>query len=92
MERISRPTRLDRVEYILGSGNGILDFAVDSRDEYVTWHGLEAAEWTVEDVDRIENADEDRFIVFPEGEYFTCEIEADDEEHNSGPVQCWCED
>lgn len=92
MSTITQTTRLERVEHVLGSANGVLDFAVEGRNEYVTWWGTEDAEWTVEDVDRIENVDEDRFIVFPEGEYFTCEIEADDEEHNSGPVQCWCED
>lgn len=80
--------RLEDVEHVLGSGNGVLDFAVEGRNEFVTWWGTEDAKWTVEDVERIENADEDRFIVFPEGEYFTCEIEVEDEGYNSGPVRC----
>ena len=92
MSTISQSTRLERVEHVLGSANGVLDFAVEGRNEYVTWWGVEDAEWTVEDVDRIENAEEGRFIIFPEGDYFVCEIEAEAEEHNTGPVRCWCED
>lgn len=92
MATISQPRRLERVEHILGSGNGVLDFAVDGQDDYLTWWGDEDADWTVEDVDRIENTDEDRFIIFPEGDYFVCEIEAQGEEHNSGPVRCWSEE
>lgn len=90
MPQISQQTRLDHVEHILGSGVGILDFAVEGDTEYYTWRGTEDAEWTVEDIDRVENGDEDRFIMYPEGEYFTCEIAADGEESNPGPVRCWC--
>ena len=92
MSTISQSTRLERVEHVLGSANGVLDFAVEGRNEHVTSWGTDDAEWTVEDVDRIESAEEGRFIIFPEGDYFVCEIEAESEEHNTGPVRCWCED
>lgn len=91
MSTITQPRRLERVEHILGSATGVLDFAVKDQNEYLTWRGSEDAEWNVEGVDRIENAAEDRFIIFPEGEYFVCEIEAQREEHNYGPVRCWSE-
>jgi hypothetical protein len=92
MPLIAQKTRLDRVEHILGSGTGVLDFAVDGQSEYTTWRGTEDADWEVNDVARVENVEEDRFIIYPEGEYFICEIDADMEEGNTGPVRCWCED
>jgi hypothetical protein len=67
---------LDRVEHILGSGTGTLDFAVEGENGYYTWH--------------VVNVDEDRFEIRPET-VFTCEIPADGEENNEGPVRCWCE-
>ena len=91
MSRISQQTRLEHVEHILGSGTGTLDFSIDGESGYITWDGTEDAEWTIDDVSSIENVDEDRFIIYPDGEYFTCEITADKEEHNTGPVHCWCE-
>lgn len=91
MPRISQTTRLDHVEHIIGSGAGILDFAVEGEDGYYTWEGNENADWEVENVDLVENGEEDRFVLFPEGEYFTCEIGAKGEEENDGPVRCWCE-
>lgn len=81
---------LERVEYISGSGSGTLDFAVEGEDSYYTWHGREGAEWTIEDVARVVNTDEDRFEIYPES-VFTCEISADGEEHNEGPIHCWCD-
>lgn len=89
MSTISQPRRLERVEHILGSGSGVLDFAVEGQNEYLTWWGSEDAEWLIEDIDRVENAEEDRLIFYPEGSYFVCEIEADGEEYNTGPVRCW---
>lgn len=79
---------LDRVEHILASGVGTLDFAVAGENEYYSWWGTEDADWTVENVGRIENVQEDRIILYPESEYFTCEIAADGEEDNHGPVRC----
>lgn len=90
MPRISQDITLDKVEHILGSGTGLLDFAVENED-YYTWEGLEDAEWTIDDIDYIENDEEDRYLIYPEGDYFICEIEADQEEANIGPVRCWCE-
>jgi hypothetical protein len=75
----------------LGSGTGTLDFAVEDENQYYTWRGAEEADWSVEDVERIENSEEDRFIIYPEDDYFTCEIEAETEEENTGPVNCYCE-
>jgi hypothetical protein len=92
MATISQTRRLERVEHILGSGTGVLDFAIEGQDDYLTWLGSEDADWSVEGVDRIENAEEDRFVIFPEDEFFVCEIEAEAEEHNSGPVRCWSDD
>lgn len=91
MTVVSQRTVLRDVEYILGSGNGTLDFAIQGEDELYTWHGVEDADWNVEDVERVENVDEDRFAMHPEGEVFVCEIDADDEEFNRGPVRCYCE-
>lgn len=91
MTRISQTTRLDRVQHIIGSGTGVLDFAVEGEDGYYTWDGTEEADWEVEDVDHVENIEEDRFIMYPEGEFFVCEIESAGEERNEGPVRCWCE-
>ena len=91
MTSVSQKTVLDEVEHILASGTGTLDFAVEGEDDYYTWRGSEEADWEVEDVARVENADEDRFVIYPEGEYFVCEIEADGEENNVGPVRCYCE-
>jgi len=50
MARITQSTRLSRVQHIVGSGTGVLDFAVDGEDDYCTWDGNEDAEWEVEDV------------------------------------------
>jgi hypothetical protein len=88
MPRIATNTRLEQVEHILGSGNGTLDFAVKDKREYLTWDGSEDADWEMTGVERIENDREDRFIVYPEGEFFVCEIDANDEEGNSGRVVC----
>jgi hypothetical protein len=91
MPSISQTTVVEEVEHILASGTGTLDFAVEDENDYYTWRGSEEADWEVKDVARVENADEDRFVIYPEGEYFVCEIEADGEENNSGPVRCYCE-
>jgi hypothetical protein len=90
MPIIKTRTTLGKVEHIVGSGTGILDFAVAEKDDYYTWNGTEDAEWTVKDVDYVENIEEDRFILYPEGDYFTCKIEADNEEFNEGTVVCQC--
>lgn len=37
MARITQSTRLDRVQHIVGSGSGMLDFAVEGEDDYYTW-------------------------------------------------------
>jgi hypothetical protein len=91
MGRITQSTRLSQVQHIIGSGTGGLDFAVDGEDDYYTWDGNEGAEWEIEDVASVQNIDEDRFIMYPEGEFFVCEIESQGEEQNTGPVHCWCE-
>lgn len=91
MPTITDDTRLERVEHILCSGTGVLDFAVDGEQGYYKWRGREDADWTVEDAASIENDDEDRVVVYPSGEYFVCDISADREEENSGPVRCWSE-
>lgn len=91
MPTISQRTVLHEVEHILASGNGTLDFAVSGENNYYTWHGDEDSEWTVEDVDRIENVEEDRLVIYPEEEFFTCEIAAAQSEFNPGPVHCYCE-
>lgn len=87
MTRITQTTRLERVEHILGSGAGVLDFAIEGEDSYYTWEGNEDADWNVEDAKSIENANEDRFLIFPEEDYFTCEIDADND-----VVRCWCDE
>ena len=79
---------LDRVEHILASGSGLLDFAVAGEDQYYTWDGTEDADWSVEDVARAENVEEDRILFYPTGDFFTCEITANGEEANEGPVRC----
>lgn len=91
MPVVSQKTVLRDVEHIIGSGNGTLDFAVKGEDGYYTWNGVEDADWDVENVERIENGDEDRFIMYPAGETFTCEVDASEEEFNHGPVRCYCE-
>lgn len=91
MARISQTTRLEEVEHILGSGTGTLDFAVKGENDYYTWEGNEEEDWTIENVDRVKNVEDDRFILYPSSEYFICEIGANGEEGNKGPVQCWCE-
>lgn len=78
MRRVSQGTKLTRVEYILGSGTGVLDFAVQGEDDYYTWEGTENDDWSIKNVGRIENDSEDRFTVFPEEGYFTCEISLDE--------------
>jgi hypothetical protein len=91
MPPVTQTESLEKVEHILASSTGILDFAVEGENEYYTWRGSEEADWEVEDVDRVENADEDRFIVYPEEDYFVCNIEADREENNLGSVYCYCQ-
>ncbi|WP_232820448.1 hypothetical protein [Halorussus litoreus] len=88
MPRISQSTTLEQVEHILGSGSGILDFAVEGENDYYTWEDGEDANWKIEDVDCVKNVEEDRFIMFPEGDSFTCEIET---EEDKSRVRCWCE-
>lgn len=83
MPRISSGTELEHVKHILGSGAGTLDFAVEGENAYYTWEGYEEADWTIENVQRIENDQEDRFIVFPEDDYFTCKITLDDGEETA---------
>jgi hypothetical protein len=87
MSHITQTTRLERVEHILGSGTGTLDFAVEGEEEYYTWEGNEDADWDVEDVESVENVDEDRFLIYPEEAYFICEIDAERD-----VVRCWCAD
>mgnify|MGYP000318432668 CR=1 FL=1 len=91
MPTITEDTVLTDVDHILASCTGVLDFSVVNEDSYYTWWGMEDAEWVVEDIDSVENVDEDRIIFYPEGESFTCEISAQGEEQNSGPVHCFCE-
>jgi hypothetical protein len=90
MPSVIEQTRLDRVEHILASGTGTLDFAVEGEESYYTWRGTEEADWTVDDVASVENVEEDRILLRPTGEYFVCEIAADGDEHNTGPVRCYC--
>jgi hypothetical protein len=89
MTRIETETRLEQVEHVLGSGTGVLDFAVAGESSYYTWEGEEVNDWKIDDVGSLENADEDRFIVYPAGEYFTCLIEP--EAQRTGKVRCWSE-
>ena len=79
---------LDEVEYILSSGTGTLDFAVRGEDDYYTWWGTEEADWKVDGVEHVENDSEDRLILYPVGGTFSCDISADGEEFNTGPVRC----
>lgn len=83
---------LKDVEHILSSGSGVLDFAVSSEDEYYTWWGTEKSNWEISGVGHIENAEEDRMAIYPIGDAFYCEISADGEEFNTGPVKCVSEE
>ncbi|WP_273838076.1 hypothetical protein [Halococcus sp. PRR34] len=83
---------LEDVEHILSSGSGVLDFAVSSEDEYYTWWGTEKSNWEISGVGHIENAEEDRMAIYPIGDAFYCEISADGEEFNTGPVKCVSEE
>jgi hypothetical protein len=91
MTSVSQPVVLRKVEHILASGSGVLDFAVENEEEYRTWWGSEDADWEIEDVSKVENVEEDRIVMYPKGDYFVCEIESEGEEGNSGPVRCYCE-
>jgi hypothetical protein len=91
MPSVKQPKSLKQVEHILASGTGTVDFAVEGENEYYTWRGSEEGDWEVDDVARLENAEEDRVVIYPESEYFVCEIDADGEENNVGPVRCYCE-
>lgn len=91
MPIIASQIRLEHVEYIEGSGSGVLDFAVEGENIPYTWIGTEDADWSIQDVDNVENGGEDRFIMYPESDFFVCEINASGEEGNEGPVRCWCE-
>lgn len=91
MPNITENTRLERVEHILSSGTGTLDFAVEGEQNYYTWNGREDSEWTVEGIKTAENDEEDRLVFYPVGDYFTCEIGSEREEGNPGPVRCWSE-
>lgn len=88
MPTIDRSITLRNVEHILASGTGVLDFAVEGESDYYTWWGVDDADWSVSGVDVIENDEEDRFLIYPDGDYFVCEIDASGEEGNSGPVRC----
>ena len=90
MPSVVEQTKLEHVEHILISGTGTLDFAVAGEESYYTWHGTEDADWTVDDVATVENVEEDRVLLHPQEEYFTCEITAEGEELNEGPVRCYC--
>ncbi len=91
MVRISQDRRFERVEHIEVSVPSVLHFGVECDSTRYTWDGVEDAEWTIDDVDYVENGDEDYFFLYPEEDYFVCEIEATREEGNLGPVHCWCE-
>jgi hypothetical protein len=93
MVEITGPTRLNRVEHIIGSGTGVLDLSVVDESEYRTWIGSENADWEITGVERVENIEEDRFIIYPEEEYFICEIEAEVGSGDSSGtrVRCWTE-
>lgn len=83
---------LENVEHILSSGSGVLDFAVSDKDEYYTWWGTEKADWEIDGVSHIENAEEDRIAIYPAEDTFYCEISASGEEFNTGPVKCVSEE
>lgn len=82
--------RLNKVEHILGSGGGVLDFAIEGQNEYETWVGPEDADWIVDGVDSVENVEEDRFVMYPEGSYFVCEIDPEGSDDGQ-TVRCWSE-
>ena len=88
MTQITAPKRLERVEHILASGTGTLDFAIEGDSHYLTWEGAEDAKWTVDDVATVENTDEDRFILYPKGEFFTCEITSSGDGETQQTVYC----
>ncbi|WP_435319009.1 hypothetical protein [Haloarchaeobius sp. TZWSO28] len=92
MPFIDSPCRLEEVEHIEASGTGTLDFAVANRNVSLTWDGVEDADWVVEGVAKVENIDEDRILLYPQGKFFICDIEADREEGNLGPVRCHAND
>lgn len=87
MVRVSAPACLDRVRHIVGSGTGVLEFAVEGESEYYTWEGSEDADWEVDGIGRVENIEEDRFIMYPSSEYFVCEIELTSDAGSL--VRCW---
>lgn len=89
MVDVSQGSKLTDVEHILGSGTGTLDFAVKGENTYYTWDGTEEATWDIEGVEKATNDDEDRFIMFPQGESFTCEITLN--ENGEETVHCWSE-
>ncbi|MWG36109.1 hypothetical protein [Halomarina oriensis] len=91
MSDTSQDRRLERVEHILGSGSGVLGFAIDGQNQYETWVGVEDAEWTVYGVKSVENAEEDRFVMYPEEDYFICEITSEKSGGEDKSVQCWSE-
>lgn len=90
MPTIAEDVILEEVEHILASGTGVLDFAVADEESYYTWWGAEDADWEVSDVESVENVEEDRMLIHPEKDFFRCEISAEDEEQNMGPVRCYC--
>lgn len=88
MPTIASSVTLEAVEHIEASGSGVLDFAVRGDDATYTWWGVEDADWSVEGVASVENIEEDRIIIYPSGDSFVCQITADGEEGNTGPVTC----
>lgn len=42
---------------------------VEEDEIYNTWDSLEDADWQVEDVASVENVEEDRFTMYPEGDF-----------------------
>jgi hypothetical protein len=69
MSTITEDIVLEEVDHILVSGTGILDFSVSGDDSYYTWWGAEDSSWDVSDVERVENVEEDRIILYPEAEF-----------------------
>jgi hypothetical protein len=61
--------------------------------EYYRWDGREDADWEITGVERIENIEEDRVIIYPKGEYFVCEIDvaSDTGAVTENCVHCWSE-
>jgi hypothetical protein len=43
-DTVTRTERLEKVEHVLASSTGILDFAVEGENEYHTWSGSEEAD------------------------------------------------